>query len=124
MDTPNLKYAPSHEWLKDNSDGTATIGITEYAQNSLGDIVFIELPKVGRKLSKSEVFGTIESVKAASELYAPVSGEVTEINSELEKNPEIINESPFNNGWIIKIKMSDPAEISKLLDMKGYQEIS
>ncbi len=123
MNTPNdLKYAPSHEWLKDNGDGTATIGITEHAQDALGDVVFIELPKVGRVLSESEGFGIIESVKATSDLYAPVSGEVIEANSELESNPEIINESPFENGWIIKIKMSDPVEISKLLDAEGYQE--
>ncbi len=121
MNIPNnLKYAQSHEWLSDNGDGTVTIGITEYAQDALGDVVFIELPAVGHELKAGEVFGVIESVKAASDLYAAVSGEVIETNSLLEQTPEIINESPFEKGWIIKVKMSDPAQISKLLDSEGY----
>ena len=123
MNTPSyLKYAASHEWLKDNGNGTATIGITEHAQDALGDVVFIELPKVGRKLSATEIFGIIESVKATSDLYAPISGEVIEANGALESTPEIVNESPFENGWMIKIQMSDPTEINKLLDAQGYQE--
>ena len=123
MNTPDdLKYAKSHEWLKDNSDGTVTIGITEHAQDALGDVVFIELPKVGREFNAGEVFGVVESVKAASDLYAPVNGEVIEVNSLLEQTPEIINESPFKNGWIIKIKMSDSAQINQLLDAEGYRQ--
>ena len=124
MNIPNdLKYSPTHEWLKDNDDGTATIGITEHAQDVLGDVIFVELPKVGREFSESEAFGIIESVKATSSLYAPVSGEVIEVNRKLESNPEIINESPFTNGWIINVKMSDPAGLKQLLDAKGYQAI-
>ena len=123
MNTPdNLKYAQSHEWLKDNGDGTVTIGITEHAQDALGDIVFIELPEAGRELKAGEVFGVIESVKAASDLYTSVSGQVIEANSLLEQTPEVINESPFEKGWIIKIKMSDPAQIDKLLDAEGYSK--
>ncbi len=121
MNTPdNLKYAQSHEWLSDNGDGTVTIGITEHAQDALGDVVFIELPVVGRELKAGEVFGVVESVKATSDLYAAVSGEIIEVNDLLEQTPEIINESPFENGWIIKIKMSDPTQIDKLFDAEGY----
>ncbi len=123
MNAPdNLKYAHSHEWLRDNGDGTVTIGITEHAQDELGDVVFIELPEIGRELSASDVFGVIESVKAASDLYAPVSGEVIGVNDSLEQTPELVNESPFENGWIIKMKMSDPTQIDKLLSAEGYKE--
>ena len=123
MDTPNnLKYAQSHEWLKDNRDSTVIIGITEHAQDALGDIVFIELPNIGKEFSVGEKFGEVESVKTSSELYAPVSGEVIEVNSKLIKNPEIINLSPYENGWIIKLKVSNPSEITNLLDAAGYQK--
>lgn len=119
----NLKYNESHEWLKDNGDGTATIGITEYAQDALGDVVFVELPKVGRVLKAKETFGVVESVKAASDLYSPISGEVVEVNKTLEQSPETINESPFENGWVMKVKMSDASEIGKLLDAAGYAKV-
>jgi glycine cleavage system H protein len=119
----NLKYNESHEWFKDNGDGTATIGITEYAQDALGDVVFVELPKVGRVLKAKETFGVVESVKAASDLYSPVSGEVIEVNKTLESSPETINESPFENGWVMKLKISDPSEIAKLLDSAGYAKV-
>ena len=123
MNTPdNLKYAHSHEWLKDNGDGTVTVGITEHAQDALGDVVFIELPETGRELKAGDVFGVIESVKAASDLYAPVSGEIIGVNDLLQQTPEIVNESPFENGWIIKIRMSDPEEVNKLLSAEGYKE--
>ncbi len=125
MTIPNhLKFNESHEWLLDNGDGTATIGISEYAQDALGDVVFVELPKVGRVLKAKETFGVVESVKAASDLYSPVSGEVIEVNTTLESSPETINESPFENGWIMKVKMSDASEVSKLLDSAGYAKVT
>jgi glycine cleavage system H protein len=120
----NLKYNESHEWLLDNGDGTVTIGITEYAQDALGDVVFVELPKVGRVLKAKETFGVVESVKAASDLYSPVSGEVIDVNKNLESSPETINESPFENGWIMKVKLSDASEVSKLLDSAGYAKVT
>ncbi len=120
----NLKYNESHEWLLDNGDGTVTIGISEYAQDALGDVVFVELPKVGRVLKAKETFGVVESVKAASDLYSPVSGEVIEVNKALEQAPETINESPYANGWVMKVKMSDVGEVSSLLDSAGYAKVT
>lgn len=120
----NLRYNESHEWLKDNGDGTATVGISEYAQDALGDVVFVELPKVGRVLKAKETFGVVESVKAASDLYSPVSGEVIEVNKTLESSPETINASPFENGWVMKVKMSDAGEIGNLLDAAGYTKVT
>ncbi len=117
----NLKYNESHEWFKDNSDGTATIGITEYAQDALGDVVFVELPKVGRMLKAKEMFGVVESVKAASDLYSPVSGEVIEVNETLNSSPETINSSPYEDGWIMKVKVS---EVGDLLDAAGYAKVT
>ncbi len=125
MDIPkNIKYAKTHEWTLDNGDGTVTVGITEHAQDALGDVVFVELPELGRELEASEEFGVVESVKAASDVYAPVSGEVIEVNEELEDNPEIINESPYQDGWIMKLKMSDPSELDSLLDAAAYKKVS
>jgi glycine cleavage system H protein len=117
----DLKYNESHEWLRDNGDGTATIGITEYAQDALGDVVFVELPKVGRVLKTKETFGVVESVKAASDLYSPVSGEVLEVNESLNSSPETINTSPYENGWIMKVKVS---EVGELLDAAGYAKVT
>jgi glycine cleavage system H protein len=117
----DLKYNESHEWLRDNGDGTATIGITEYAQDALGDVVFVELPKVGRVLNKKETFGVVESVKAASDLYSPVSGEVLEVNEALNSSPETINTSPYENGWIMKVKVD---EVGDLLDAAGYAKVT
>jgi glycine cleavage system H protein len=117
----DLKYNESHEWLRDNGDGTATIGITEYAQDALGDVVFVELPKVGRVLNKKETFGVVESVKAASDLYSPVSGEVLEVNETLNNSPETINTSPYEDGWIMKVKVS---EVGDLLDAAGYAKVT
>ena len=111
-----LKYNPSHEWVRDNGDGTVTIGISDYAQDSLGDVVFVELPKVGRNLASKETFGVVESVKAASDLYSPVSGEVIEVNEALVNSPETINTSPYQDGWLMKIKVADASELSGLLD--------
>jgi glycine cleavage system H protein len=125
MNIPNnLKYNESHEWFLDNGDGTATIGITEYAQDALGDVVFVELPKVGRVLEAKETFGVVESVKAASDLYSPVSGEVIEVNETLNNSPETINTSPFENGWVMKLKINDASEANNLLDAAGYAKVT
>ncbi|MGR0279738.1 glycine cleavage system protein GcvH [Marinomonas dokdonensis] len=116
----NLKYAESHEWVLDNGDGTVTVGITDHAQDLLGDVVYVELPEVGLETSAAEQFSLVESVKAASDIYAPVSGEVIAVNEALEDAPELINEEPFEGAWIAKIKLSDSSELDKLLDAEGY----
>lgn len=117
----NLKYAASHEWVLDNGDGTVTVGITEHAQELLGDVVFVELPEVGRAVEKGEEFSLVESVKAASDIYSPLSGEVIAVNEALEDAPEKINESAFADGWIAKLKVSDAAELEDLLDAAAYE---
>jgi glycine cleavage system H protein len=125
MNIPNdLKYNSSHEWAKDNGDGTVTVGISDYAQDSLGDVVYVELPKVGRVLAAKETFGVVESVKAASDLYSPVSGEVIEVNEALNNSPETINVSPYENGWVMKVKMSNASELAGLLDASGYTKVT
>lgn len=116
----NLRYAASHEWVLDHQDGTVTIGITDHAQAALGDVVFVELPEVGQALSKGQEFGVIESVKAASDLYAPVNGDVIEVNEALEDAPETVNDSPYEGGWIMKVRISDTA-FDGLLDADAYQ---
>lgn len=118
-----LKYTKEHEWLRDNGDGTATVGITEFAQTELGDIVFVELNDVGDSYDQDDVFGTIEAVKTVSDLFMPVSGEVIEINEELADNPEIVNEDPYGKGWLVKIKLSDASQVESLMDANAYQEI-
>lgn len=117
----DLKYSKEHEWIKGSveKDATVTIGITDYAQSSLGDIVYVQLPKVGEKVSEGKVCGEVESTKSVSEIYSPVSGTVTEINSELEKKPEALNQDPYGNGWIAKIKLESTP--NSLLDANGYQ---
>ncbi|CAM3318336.1 glycine cleavage system protein GcvH [Nosocomiicoccus ampullae] len=123
MVTPNnLKYSEDHEWVKVDGD-TVTIGITEFAQSELGDIVFVELPDEGDELEKGEDFGSVESVKTVSELYAPVSGEVIEINEELEDSPELVNESPYEEAWMLKIKLSDESQLDELMDAAAYDEM-
>ena len=118
----DLHYTEDHEYLKPSGEpGVVLIGITDYAQGELGDIVFIELPKVGAKLKKHDVFGTIEAVKAVSELYAPVSGEVLEINTRLDAEPALVNSSPYGDGWMVKVKMTDESERSALLDSAAYK---
>jgi glycine cleavage system H protein len=107
---PDRKYAKSHEWLKLESDGMATVGITDHAQSSLGDITFVQLPKVGAALKAGESFGVVESVKAASDLYLPVAGTVVAVNTALDGAPETVNQSPYDNGWMIRLKVADPAE--------------
>mmetsp|Transcript_2079 Transcript_2079/g.5284 ORF Transcript_2079/g.5284 Transcript_2079/m.5284 type:complete len:196 (-) Transcript_2079:118-705(-) len=115
-----LKYAESHEWLKMDGD-TATVGITDFAQSELGDVVYVELPEVGSTVSKAETFGVVESVKAASDVYAPVSGEVLEINDALVDDPSKLNTEPFEGGWMMKIKVSDAGEADGLLDADAYK---
>lgn len=115
------KYAESHEWVLIDGD-IATIGISDYAQHALGNIVYVDMPEVGDEVSAGEDFGAVESVKAASDLYSPVSGEVVEINEELEDNPGAINEDAFGT-WIMKVKMSDPSELDALLDAAAYESL-
>jgi glycine cleavage system H protein len=119
----DLRYAKSHEWVKLAADGTALVGITDYAQNSLGDITFVQLPKVGAALKAGETFGVVESVKAASDVYAPVAGTVLEVNSALDANPEKVNGSPYEDGWMLKLKVADPAAAAALLDADGYAAV-
>ncbi|MGO2241537.1 MAG: glycine cleavage system protein GcvH [Halomonas sp.] len=116
----NLRYAASHEWVLDHQDGTVTVGITDHAQQALGDVVFVELPEVGAALTKGQEFGVIESVKAASDLYSPVNGEVIEVNEALEDSPETVNDSPYDGGWIMKVRIDDAA-LEDLLDADAYQ---
>jgi len=115
------KYAESHEWTLDNGDGTVTIGITDHAQELLGDVVFVELPEVGSQIEAGTEFSLVESVKAASDIYAPVTGEVIAVNEALEDSPELINEDSFDGAWIAKVKLSDPSELDKLMDAAGYE---
>lgn len=117
----NYLFTPSHEWVLDNGDGTVTMGISDHAQELLGDVVFVELPEEGREVSKGEEFSLIESVKAASDIYSPVSGEVVAVNSELEDAPETVNESPYGDGWVVKIKLADAAELEELLSADAYE---
>jgi glycine cleavage system H protein len=120
----DLKYAKSHEWLKLLGDGTALIGITDYAQSSLGDITFVQLPKVGAALRSGEAFGVVESVKAASDVYAPVACTVLEINAALDANPEKVNQSPYEGAWMLKVKVNDAGEAGKLLSAADYAAIA
>ncbi|MGY2572968.1 glycine cleavage system protein GcvH [Vibrio sp. C8] len=115
-----LKFTESHEWVRDNGDGTVTIGISEHAQEMLGDVVFVELPETDTEIEAGDSFSLVESVKAASDIYAPVSGVVVEVNEELQDSPELINEEPYEGGWIVKVKMSDPAELDDLKDAEEY----
>ncbi|MEJ2635794.1 MAG: glycine cleavage system protein GcvH [Calditrichia bacterium] len=117
-----LKYTKDHEWAKVEDD-VVTIGITDYAQGELGDVVYVELPEVGSTTTQGESFGTIEAVKAVSDLFAPVSGEVLEVNDKLTDEPETINKDAYGAGWIIKIKMSDKSELDNLLDKAAYEEL-
>ena len=118
----HLKYSEEHEWVKVLDDNKVQIGITEFAQDELGDIVFVELPKVGDPIEVNEPFGSVESVKTVSELYAPVSGKVVEINGDLEDSPENVNESPYETGWMIVVELSDAAELEQLWDAAKYKE--
>jgi glycine cleavage system H protein len=117
-----LKYTEEHEWVRISGE-SAVVGITDYAQGELGDIVFVELPAAGTKIQAGETMGTIEAVKAVSDLYAPVSGEVLELNPELEKNSEIVNKDPYGKGWMLKIRLSDRKETEALMDEAAYREL-
>ena len=119
----DLKYAQTHEWIKDNGDGTATIGITDHAQDALGDLVFVELPEVGKELAAKDACAVVESVKAASDIYSPVGGEVIEVNQTLEDTPETINGDAYGEGWIFKLMLTDTAELDGLLDAGGYEQL-
>jgi glycine cleavage system H protein len=118
----NVKYTADHEWIRVEGK-IGWIGITEYAQGELGDIVFIELPAVGSKIEKGKSFGTIEAVKAVSDLFAPVSGEVMEMNAEMKDHPEVVNKDPYTKGWLIKITITDPAQLDTLLNVQAYKTL-
>lgn len=125
MKTPNeLKYTRNHEWVKDNGDGTATVGITDFAQSELGDIVFVEIEAVGSAYSQDEVFGSIEAVKTVSDLYIPLSGKILEVNQELDSTPELVNNHPYGDGWIIKMEIENASELESLLSAEDYQAIT
>lgn len=120
-ETPaGLRYAKSHEWVRRESDGTLTVGISDHAQNLMGDLVYVELPEVGRSLEAGKECAVVESVKAASDVYAPVSGEITEVNGALADKPEIVNQDPYGEGWMFKLKPANPAEVEGLLDAAAY----
>jgi glycine cleavage system H protein len=117
---PSYRYTKQHEWI-DVKDAVGAIGITDYAQHELGDVVFVELPKPGAKVQAGKSFGTVESVKAVSEIYAPVSGEVLEANADLEATPEKLNSDPHKSAWLIRVKLADQAELANLMDAKAYE---
>jgi glycine cleavage system H protein len=116
------KYTKEHEWAKPNGDGSVTMGVTDYAQEMLTDVVYVELPAVGRKAKQKQPIAVVESVKSVSDIFAPVSGEVTEVNKALEATPELINKDAFGDGWIAKIKMDNPSELDGLMTAEGYEE--
>ncbi|CAB0151882.1 Glycine cleavage system H protein [Pseudidiomarina piscicola] len=118
-----LKYASTHEWVRNDGDGIYTVGISEHAQGLLGDMVFVELPEVGDVVAAGDDVAVAESVKAASDIYAPIAGEITAINEELEDSPETVNSDAFGDGWLFKIKAEDPSELESLLDAEGYQAV-
>ncbi len=116
-----LYYSKEHEWVRVEGD-IAVVGITDYAQDSLGDVVFVDLPQIGREVKAGEATAVVESVKAASDVYSPVSGQIIEVNSALSSSPELVNQSPYDEGWFFKVKLSDPNEVNSLLSPKDYQE--
>jgi len=124
MDTPDdLYYTDDHEWLR-VENGTATVGITDFAQSELGDIVFVELEPEGTELGQDDIFGTVEAVKTVSELYMPVSGTITAVNDELELSPEVVNEDPYGDGWMIEIELAAPDETDELMGADAYAEVT
>jgi glycine cleavage system H protein len=123
VDVPDdLRYTDEHEWLRDDGE-TATVGITAYAADQLGDVVFVELPAVGRQLKAREAFGVIESVKAVSDLYSPVGGEVSEVNEDLATRPELVNADPYHSGWMLKLRLARREDLDELRDAKSYREL-
>lgn len=124
MDTPDdLYYTDDHEWLR-LDDGTATVGITDFAQSELGDIVFVEMEPEGTTLGQDDVFGTVEAVKTVSELFMPVSGTITAVNDELELSPEVVNDDPYGDGWMVEIELEDESELEDLMDAEAYANIT
>ena len=126
MSKPNptdRKYTKEHEWAKDNGDGTITMGITDHAQELLTDIVFVELPAIGKRVKQMEPMAVVESVKSVSDVFSPVSGEVVEVNKALEEHPELVNQDAFGKGWMAKLKMDNPAELNNLMDAALYTEM-
>ena len=119
----DLKYLDSHEWARVESDGTVTIGISDHAQGALGDLVFVEVPEIGKSLSKGGAAGVVESVKAGSDVYSPLSGEVVAADDSLGSSPELVNSDPYGSGWLFKIKPSNTAELQQLLDAKAYEKV-
>jgi len=119
----NVKYTKDHEWMRVEGD-FGWVGITDYAQGELGDVVFVELPKVGTKLFKGKSFGTIEAVKAVSDLYAPAAGEVVELNKVIQDSPEVVNKDPYGEGWMVKMKIADKNDLNALLDADGYKKLT
>ena len=118
----NLKFTKDHEWVSIDGD-IATVGITDFAQSELGDIVYVEVETLDQTLDKDEVFGTVEAVKTVSDLFLPLSGEIIEFNDDLERNPEVVNSDPYGKGWMIKVKISDESQISELLDSEAYSSL-
>ncbi len=118
-----LKYTKDHEWIRVEADGTAVIGITEFAQKELGDIVYVDVPNVGKDLQAEEIFGTVEAVKTVSDLFLPVAGNVLEVNDKLESQPELVNNDPYGDGWMIKLKPANAADIDALMDSAAYQAL-
>ena len=117
----DLKYAKTHEWVRMNDDGTVTIGITDNAQEQLGDMVYVEVPEEGRTLEREEACAVVESVKAASDVYSPVAGDVVEVNEALAESPESVNQQPYGDGWLLRLKPADSGELDALMDAGGYQ---
>ena len=121
MDTPaSLRYTDSHEWVRTDADGCVTIGITAHAQDQLGELVYVELPAIGRGLNRGEAFAVVESTKAASDVYAPIDGEVVEVNSALADTPQSVNSSPYDEGWLIRVRPATPSQIDSLLSAEAY----
>ena len=119
----SIKYTPDHEWLEVHGDGTATVGITVHAQDALGDVVFVDLPEVGKTYAEKDVAGVVESVKAAADVYMPVDGEVTEVNEGLRDDPSLANSDPLKAGWFFKVKLSNPAQLDALMDSTAYDAL-
>jgi glycine cleavage system H protein len=123
MAPPDLRYTKDHEWVRVEGD-TATIGVTDFAANQLGDVVFVDLPAVGKAVEQFATFGVVESVKAVSDLYAPLSGEVVAVNGDLGSKPELVNSDPFGDGWMIRVKVGDTTQVDELLDAAGYEKLT
>ncbi len=117
----DLRYTKEHEWARDEGDGRARIGITDYAQDALGDVVYVDVPEAGTAVTAMQPFGEVESTKSVSDVYSPVTGSIVERNPSIDERPELVNESPYGDGWLVLVKMSDPAQIRSLMDAAGYQ---